>query len=86
MLYFQSRLPKRRFFETGVGYLGLCSPKVIPGDLIYITRGCESPVILTKVDDYFVHFETCLVVGLIEGEAATLVKSGEKKVENLCLR
>jgi len=79
MLYFQSRLPKSRFFETGVGYFGLYSPKVIPGDLVYVIRGCESPVIPRKVDDYFVHVATCFVSGLMEGEAATLVKSGEKK-------
>ncbi|KAH7327228.1 heterokaryon incompatibility protein-domain-containing protein [Rhexocercosporidium sp. MPI-PUGE-AT-0058] len=76
-----------RFFESERGYFGLCPIKSIEGDQVCILRGSGIPVVLRKVDgDCYQHVGTCLVLGLMEGEAVSLVQTGECKITTMDLQ
>jgi hypothetical protein len=61
---------------SGKDWLGLFPPRTQKGDLVGVLKGCRCPVVLRKVDKHYVHVGPCFVPGLMEGEAASLVKSG----------
>jgi hypothetical protein len=80
-----------RFFETESGYLGLGPDAIEPGDILYVLKDSNVPVILrcvttTNGQSYFSHVGTVLVVGLMDGEAVEFVKSGKSAPEMLELR
>jgi hypothetical protein len=65
-------------FCTLDGYLGMSSSKVQNGDKVCFLNSCPFPVVLREYDSHCVHVGPCIVVGLMNGEAAQLVK--EKKI------
>ena len=70
-----------RFIETSVGYLGLAPNGAAIGDVLCVLKGCDTPVVLRKVNEHYVHVGTCFVLGLMDGEAAELLKTGRAKVQ-----
>jgi Heterokaryon incompatibility protein (HET) len=70
-----------RFIETPTGYLGLAPNGAAIGDILCVLKGCDTPVILRKVNEHYVHVGTCFALGLMDGEAAELLKAGRAKVQ-----
>ena len=70
-----------RFIETPTGYLGLAPNGAAIGDILCVLKGCDTPVVLRKVNEHYVHVGTCFVLGLMDGEAAELLKIGRAKVQ-----
>jgi hypothetical protein len=70
-----------RFIETSSGYLGLAPGGASIGDTICVLKGCETPVVLRKVDEHYVHVGTCFVLGLMEGESAEMLETGRTKIQ-----
>jgi hypothetical protein len=52
-----------------------------PETFFAILKGASRPVVLRKHNDYYEHVGACYVHGLIDGEAAELLKAGSVKVE-----
>ncbi|KAK5652305.1 hypothetical protein OQA88_10653 [Cercophora sp. LCS_1] len=80
-----------RFFETESGYLSLAPNAIEPGDILYVLKDCNVPVILRRVPttngrSYFSHVSTVFVVGLMDGEAVKFLESGKSAPETLELR
>jgi hypothetical protein len=76
-------LSTHRIFETSSGYLGLGRKLMLPGDLICVLKGCSYPLVLRKVDnqDYYFHVGACYALGLMEGEAAELLRTGQRNIQ-----
>ncbi|KAF4625433.1 hypothetical protein G7Y89_g12733 [Cudoniella acicularis] len=68
-------------FQTSEGYLGMAPPKCQAGDLVCVLSDCSIPVLLRKVDSHYIHVGACFVLGLMDGEAVQLVRSGKAKME-----
>ncbi|PVH88128.1 HET-domain-containing protein [Cadophora sp. DSE1049] len=76
-----------RFFETERGYFGLCPINSVEGDRVCVLSGSGIPVVLRRGDsDFFQHVGTCLVPGLMDGEAAALLQKGECHLEAMSLK
>jgi len=66
-----------RQFYTKKGWLGY-GPKVLEdGDLICVFPNYRLPITLRKVGDYYQLIGTCFVLGLMDGEAAQMLKRAE---------
>jgi hypothetical protein len=76
----------RRFFISSHNSMGVAAREVTEGDLICIPLGCCHPVILRKVEDYYVNLGEAYVDGFMYGEAMEMVEKGELKVEEFTLR
>lgn len=81
MLSIMGRIPIHRFAETGEMYLALVPRYSRPGNVIAILKGASRPVVLRKHNDYYGHVGACYLHGLMDGEAAELLKAGFVKVE-----
>ena len=81
--YLFTDLSTHRIFETSSGYLGLGRKLMLPGDLICVSKGCSYPLVLRKVDnqDYYFHVGTCYALGLMEGEAAEFLRTGQRNIQ-----
>jgi hypothetical protein len=73
--------PRECLYHTSDGYLGVGPKGAAVGDLICVSMGCPFPVLLRKERSYYIHVGPSFVLGLMEGEAAKLVKEGRYKVE-----
>lgn len=71
----------RRFFETQDGYLGQCPIRSMHGDLVCMLYGCNSPVVLRPVEGHYLYVGECAVLGLMEGQASSLIEAGRSKME-----
>jgi len=72
------------FFELDNGDFGLGPPGAERGDLIYVLDGSGYPVVLRRNKDdpsLFSFVGVCFIVGLMNGEAGELVRSGERSIE-----
>jgi hypothetical protein len=69
------------FVETSSRYLGLAPGGAAIGDTICVLKGCDTPVVLRKVDEYYIHVGTCFVLGLMEGESAGILETGRTKIQ-----
>lgn len=69
------------FAETENGYIGIFPPRLEKGDIVCILKGCSTPVLLRKVSDHYEHVGTCFVPGLMDGEAAGLVKTSQENIQ-----
>jgi hypothetical protein len=72
---------RARYFYTRIGYLGHGPKCLQKGDLVCVLQNCRVSVILRKVGGYYQHVSTCLVLGLMDGEAAQLLKQGEATMQ-----
>jgi hypothetical protein len=75
-----------QLMETDDGYLGLAPKGTLPGDKIAILKDCPVPMVLRKVENYYVNIGSCYIVGLMEGEAAAWVANGRPIVEQISIR
>jgi hypothetical protein len=64
---------ERRHFYTRKGYLGFGHKGSQKGDLVCLLQGSCLPVILRRIEDYYVHVSTCFALGLMDGEVAELL-------------
>jgi hypothetical protein len=77
-----------RFIETSRGHLGLGPIGSRPGDLVYVLSGLHYPVILRRQrhdSTAYTHVGASFIDGLMEGEAAELVKTGQAVIEDTAL-
>jgi len=58
----------RRLVVSEKGYIGLGSRLAQPRDLICVLFGCSVPVILRKIDDYYMFIGESYVHGIMDGE------------------
>ncbi|KAK4442000.1 heterokaryon incompatibility protein-domain-containing protein [Podospora aff. communis PSN243] len=75
----------RSLYTTKGGYLILTTIQAVPGDEIWLIRGCRTPVVLRKSserDGYFI-LGQAYVNGIMNGEALT--DEVEKSVSTICL-
>jgi len=68
-------------FQTLEGYLGMAPPKCEVGDLVCVFSDCSIPVLLRREGNHYVHVGPCYVLGLMDGEAAQLVRNGKTRIE-----
>jgi Heterokaryon incompatibility protein (HET) len=74
---FSKHFRHARHFYTRKRYLGYGPAWIQEGDLVCVLENCRVPVLLRKVDGYYVFISTCFVLGLMDGEAAEMVNRGE---------
>ncbi|KAM0546019.1 hypothetical protein ACHAPJ_011033 [Fusarium lateritium] len=76
----------RRLFTTENGYIGLVRANVLPGDVVCVLTGCTLPAILRPENDHYLFVGCCFMIGLMDGEVAELVTSGQAKIQFLEIR
>ncbi|KAH8668659.1 heterokaryon incompatibility protein-domain-containing protein [Xylariales sp. PMI_506] len=76
---------KRRMLETQEGYLGYGPTMTEPGDLIHSIEGCESLLILRKVDAGYLLLGECFFLGLSHGGAQLLAAEEGWEVKEIVL-
>jgi hypothetical protein len=69
------------FFETANGFLGLGPKGVEVGDHVCILKGYNNPAILRREGAHNVFVSPAFVEGLMEGEAAELVRLGDASIQ-----
>jgi hypothetical protein len=65
----ESACINRTFFISKKGYMGLAPKASKAGDLICVLLGCDKPLIIRMVDDYYVLVGDSYIYGIMEGEA-----------------
>jgi hypothetical protein len=81
------RLSSRyRVAETERGYIGAVPNGTQPGDRVCVVRGCDTPIVLRKVDNHYVQVGPCFFVGLSNGEIRDLLEPAgeEQEREDYC--
>jgi hypothetical protein len=79
---FAEHYPTARHFYTRKGHLGYGPIEIQQEDLICVLPNCRVPVILRKIDNYYIFVSTCFVLGLMDGEAAEMMNRGEATIQN----
>ena len=64
------------FFTTPKGYMGLGPKGVQQGDLVCILFGCQQPLVLRPVEDYYLVVGSCYVNGISGESISRLEESG----------
>jgi hypothetical protein len=72
-----------RLAETSNGYIGLFPPRVAENDFVCIFKTFTRPVVIRKVGDHYEIVGSCFVTGLMDGEAAEMVRSGRANTETI---
>ncbi|KAH7330516.1 heterokaryon incompatibility protein-domain-containing protein [Rhexocercosporidium sp. MPI-PUGE-AT-0058] len=70
------RQAKHSIFRISKDYLGIAPQGCVENDRVCILQGSKYPVVLRKEGDQYVLIGTCIVPGLMDGEAIGLAKSG----------
>jgi Heterokaryon incompatibility protein (HET) len=86
LISFERHIRSSRHFYTKEGYLGYGPECLQKGDLVCVLPNCDLPLIFRKVGDYYHHVSTCLVLGLMDGEAAQLLKEGKASMQQFNIR
>lgn len=73
---------KRKVFVTANRYLGVGPNDMHETDVVAVLDGCRMPVVLRKMDKGYFFLGLCFVLGLMDGEAATMVQDGNAVTEN----
>lgn len=47
------------------------------GDFVCLLAGCRVPVVLRRVETHYILLGSCLVIGLMEGEAHEAAEKGK---------
>ena len=71
-----------RHFYTRKGFLGHAPEGIREGDLVCVLESCGVPVILRKVDRFYHFVSTCFVLGLLDGEAAVMLRRGRASLQD----
>jgi hypothetical protein len=69
-------LAQRRFMVTKSGYMGLVPILTEVGDVICVLFGCDTPLVLRPVNDYYILIGECYVYGLMDGELVDCLQDG----------
>jgi hypothetical protein len=72
---------QRNAFVTRKGYLGIGPKDMQERDVVAVLDGCHMPVILRRRDEGYFFLGLCFVLGLMDGEAATMVEEGSAVTE-----
>ena len=63
-----TELERRRIFRTSQGYIGIAPAVAERGDLVYMIKGCRTPLVLRKAnDDKFILVGDCYLHGFMKG-------------------
>ena len=77
------RLSSRyRIAETEGGYIGAVPVGAVPvgtpsGDFVCVVRGCDTPLVLRKVENHYIQIGPCFFVGLSNGGIRDLLGPAE---------
>jgi hypothetical protein len=71
-----ANLTKKCLFETSSGLVGLGPPRMRAGDVVCVLNHCYYPVVLRKVGSKYVYVGGSYVYGLMDGEAASIMRDG----------
>ncbi|KAB8265020.1 heterokaryon incompatibility protein-domain-containing protein [Aspergillus pseudonomiae] len=69
------------FFETSQGHRGWGPPGTCKGDIIGILFGCETPVVLRKIDSHYIYIGACYVVGIMDGDPLAGIEKGSPRIK-----
>jgi hypothetical protein len=75
----------RCLFVTPRGYIGVGPPKVQKGDKICVLLGCDIPLIIRPVGDYYIVVGDCFVYGIMKGEVMKDIKESKLNLETFTL-
>jgi hypothetical protein len=67
---------RRRLFRTKLGYFGLGSSNVVPGDQVVVLFGGRVPFVLRKKSKHYRLISDCYVRGIMNGELINAWKQG----------
>jgi len=82
-------IANRSLFVTSLGFIGLGSDSVQPGDMLCIVAGAQMPLVLRaypKGDDVFEFCGEAYVHGLMDGEAALRREECQPQVRGFSIR
>ena len=82
LLLINDNLSNNRLLKLSNGGLAMVPPGTREGDLLCVLADCHYPVILRETEDNFVHVSPCYAFGLMDGEAANLVRDGKKDMQD----
>jgi hypothetical protein len=71
-----------RHFYTRKGFLGYAPEGIRERDLVCVLESCGVPVLLRKIDGFYHFVSTCFVLGLLDGEAAVMLKRGKASLQD----
>lgn len=85
---FKDEYPNRDWvvFQSSRGLLGLARRAVALGDIACILRGYTNVVVLREEGDHYFHVGGCRIGGMMDGEAAELLKNGTSYVREFEIR
>jgi hypothetical protein len=72
----------RRFFMSYKKYMGLAPAESKSGDFVCIVFGCDKPVILRQIDDHYIFIGEVYFHGWMDGEALSLLDSGQLQAQD----
>ena len=61
----------------------MSSQNIRSGDVIFVLRGCDVPVILRPTGSQFVFISGCYVEGLMDGQARDWLEQGKAEEQEL---
>ncbi|KAH8176345.1 heterokaryon incompatibility protein (HET) domain-containing protein [Sarocladium implicatum] len=68
--------------QTRDGYIGWAPIGTVPSDIVAVVLGCSMPLVMRHVhDSKYQLIGACWIFGMMNGEAVTAVKEGEKSVQ-----
>jgi hypothetical protein len=76
----------QRMFTTRDGFIGMGSHWMQKNDKVYVLLGCNVPVILRPVSDYFEFVGDRYIHGFIWGEAVEDLDQGKRTEETVNIR
>ncbi len=76
----------RRFMITKSGYIGLVPELTREDDVICVLFGCDTPLVLRPVGDYYTLVGECYVHGLMDGELVDCLQEGKAHITQFEIR
>lgn len=78
--------PRRRFFVTEKGYMGLGPPGTEKGDRICILKGCSVLVLLRKEGEFHHLVGEVYVCGIMDGEVIEELQNRKQVLQRFVIR
>jgi hypothetical protein len=73
----------RCFFFTAKGYMGIGCQGIQKGDVVCILLGCDMPLVIRKIEEYYVLVGNAYIYGLMNGEALKDIQESKAKLEDI---
>ncbi|CZR56554.1 uncharacterized protein PAC_06443 [Phialocephala subalpina] len=80
------RIHANRFIVSASKHVGLAPQATQEGDKIVVLLGCDFPVIMRNLRDYWILIGEIYVDGIMYGEAMTELQSGKYTKSKFCIR